>query len=103
MLALQGCSMTTDLFGGVKEQDRSRPPENATEYRCDDAHRFYVRMLDGDAAAWVILPERQFRLDRKAAGEYANSTTRLSLKGNVASLSDDADLRLSDCKVPEKS
>ena len=98
-----GCGGPFDPFGGVKELDRSKPPENATEYVCQGDHRFYLRLLDGNAAAWVILPERQFRLDRAAQGEYANHTTRLSLKQGEATLTDDSDLRLTGCKVPEKS
>lgn len=100
---LGGCGATTDLFGGVKELDRSRPPDNATEYRCNETQHFYVRYIDGDAAAWVILPERQFRLDRKSAGEYSNRTTRLEIKQGEASLTDDSDLKFVGCKVPEKS
>src|SRR5437868_1712825 len=100
---LAGCSTGIDLFGtGVREVDRSRPPANSTEYRCDDNKRFYVRLLD-DGAAWVILPERQFRLPKAADGQYANRTTTLQVKGNEASLTDKSDLHYNGCKVPEKS
>ena len=85
-------------FGGIKEQDTSRPPAGATVYRCDNSRHFFVRYLDNGAAAWVILPEREFRLN-KAGNSYSNGSDTLELKGGVATLSEGASVTYAGCKV----
>ena len=91
-LLLAGCgSVNLWPFGSEGMAERSRTPVNATEFQCDGGKRFYVRYLDGGAGAWVILPEREFRLDRAeaAAGtRYANATSSLEVNGNEAILRD---------------
>lgn len=87
---------------GKEPQERSRAPVNATEYQCAGAKRFYVRLLDGGAAAWLILPEREVRLDKVAAergARYSNGKAVLDITGNEATLNDDAAISLSGCKA----
>ena len=76
----------------TKEVARSRVPPNSTEYRCDAGKSFFLRTTD-PAAAWVILPEREFRLDRVAgaASRYENRVARLELNGEQATLTDGPD------------
>ena len=71
-------------FGGDKPPERNRAPANATEYQCAGGKRFYVRYLEG--AAWIILPEREFRLNKTdVAGRYGNGSTVLeTAEGGVA-------------------
>ena len=103
VIALAGCTGVTDtltggLFG-VKEVDRSRPPENATLYACDGGKSFYLRLRDD--AAWVILSEREFRLD-KATGvpgtHYANRAASLDIDQSGATLVDAPDISYTGCK-----
>lgn len=101
-LALAGCSGVTDtltggLFG-VKELDRSRAPANAVQYACDGGSSFYLRLQDN--AAWVILPEREFRLDKTAASgtRYANRAASLDIDPNGATLVDAPDISYTGCK-----
>lgn len=77
------------------------PPPNATAYRCDGGKQFYVRMLAG-GAAWVILPEREFRLDKTAGaeGRYSSGAARLEIKADEASLSDGSAQGYTGCRVP---
>ena len=100
-LALTGCAS----FFSTKEIERSRVPANATEYRCDAGRSFFLRRADGGASAWIILPEREFRLDKaQGAGErYTNRVATLELKGDEATLVD-GDLKFDGCKVapPQK-
>ena len=66
-LLLAGCGeMKVNLwpFGSDTVQERSRTPANATEYQCAAGKRFYVRTLEGGTAVWLILPEREVRLER---------------------------------------
>src|SRR5438105_292716 len=99
-LALAGCS---GLFG-AKEIERSRVPQGATEYRCDAGRSFYLRR-EGGASAWIILPEREFRLDKaQGSGErYSSRVATLELKGDEAALVD-GDLKFDGCRVapPQK-
>lgn len=106
-LLLQGCGgvSVSDLwpFDGSKGQELSRVPANSTLYQCDGNKRFYVRYMDNGAYAWIILPEREFRLDKVAsapAARYSNSKATLEDKGGVLALSDGPTVSYTGCKVP---
>jgi membrane-bound inhibitor of C-type lysozyme len=102
-LLLSACSsINLDAFsmGGVKEQDTSRAPAGATAYQCDAGKRLFVRYLDNGAAAWVILPEREFRLNKESAGNrYSNGKDTLELKDKEATLWDGANAVYAGCKA----
>ena len=88
-------------FTGSKEQDVSRTPPGATAYACDGGKRLYVRYLDNGAAAWVILPEREFRLGKIASASgtrYSNGNDALDVKDGVATLYDGAAVTHAGCK-----
>ena len=89
-------------FSGDPVQERSRTPANATEYQCAAGKRFSVRILEGGAAVWLILPEREVRLEKLGAGagmRYSNGIAVLELNGSDASLSDGAAATYSACKT----
>lgn len=104
-LMLSACgSMSMNLwpFGGGKEQDPSRTPVGATAYQCEGGKRLFVRYLDNGAAAWVILPEREFRLNKIAsssATRYSNGNATLDIKDGGATLSDGTVVTHAGCKV----
>lgn len=87
----------------VDEQGRALVPANATHYVCDANRGFYLRFLAA-GEAWVILPEREFRLDRvvAAAGRrYSNGAATLDLGADAAaeaSLNDGPAIAYSGCK-----
>jgi membrane-bound inhibitor of C-type lysozyme len=89
-------------FGGSKEEDLSRPPPGATAYACEGGTRLFVRYLDNGAAAWVILPEREFRLNKATSGtgtRYSNGSATLDIKDSGATLSDGAVVTHAGCKA----
>ena len=89
-------------FGNDTPQERSRTPANATEYQCSAGKRFYVRTLEGGAAVWLILPEREVRLNKLGAGtdqRYSNGIAVLELKGSEATLTDGAAAGFTGCKT----
>ncbi|MDA8261028.1 MAG: MliC family protein [Betaproteobacteria bacterium] len=90
-------------FGGDSTiQERPRTPANAIEYQCAGNKRFFLRTLEGGAAVWLILPEREVRLDRLGAGEgarYSKGNTVLELGGAEATLSDGAAVAFTGCKA----
>lgn len=104
-LLLGACSsVSIDLwpFGGGKEQDLSRTPPGATAYTCEGGRRLFVRYLENGAAAWVILPEREFRLNKATSTSgtrYSNGNATLDVKDGAATLSDGAVVTHAECKA----
>ena len=100
---LTGCgSVNLWPFGGGKEAERSRTPAHATEYQCNGGKRFYVRYLDSGGAAWVIFPEREFRLDKVASesgARYSNGIALLETNGSEATLRDGPTSAFTGCKA----
>ena len=89
-------------FGGDSIQERSRTPANATEYQCAAGKRIYVRTLEGGAAVWLILPERELRLERIGAENsprYGKGNITLDLSGNMAAIKDGNAIPSLDCKT----
>jgi membrane-bound inhibitor of C-type lysozyme len=99
--ACAGVNVSLWPFGGDKEQDPSRTPAGATAYQCENGKRLFVRYLE-NGAAWVILPEREFRLDKTAAASgtrYSNDSAALEIRDGVATLSDGAAVTHAGCKA----
>jgi membrane-bound inhibitor of C-type lysozyme len=97
-----GCSSVNLWpFGSEGAREYSRTPANATEYQCDGGKRFYVRELQG-GSVWIILAERQFRLDKIASPEgtrYGNGTATLDVNGAEATLRDGGAVAFIGCKA----
>ena len=79
-------------------------PANSTEYVCDKGRKFYVRLIDSGASAWLILPEREVSLAKVASanGRYSNGITTLEIDGTNATLDDGPANLFKGCKVPGK-
>ena len=90
-------------FGGDSTiQERPRTPANATEYQCAGGKRIYLRTLEGGAAVWLILPEREVRLDRigaEGSTRYSKGNTVLEITGSEARLNDGATVSFAGCKA----
>ena len=86
-LTLAGCGSVSLWPFGESENEKSRRPANATEYRCADAKAFFVRQLDG-GAVWLIAPDREIRLDKQADGRYGVGRVLLEISGDGATLTD---------------
>jgi len=101
LAACSSISLNTLPFSGTKERDTSRAPDGASVYLCEGGKRLFVRYLDDGAAAWVILPEREFRLNKAGSGSgtrYGNGADALELEGGEATLFDGAKATHSGCK-----
>lgn len=89
-------------FGGEGGRELSRIPPNSTPYRCEGGKRFYLRTLDNGAAMWVILPEREFRLD-KAPGQtgmrFGSGRSVLEMSGEQVSLTDGPNASYAGCRI----
>jgi hypothetical protein len=103
LFLLAGCSMSMPSmsslwpFGEGEVKENSRKPANATEYRCAEGKTFYVRQLDG-GAVWLIAPDRDIRLDKKAEGSYGTGRVLLELGADGGALLVDPPASFSGCK-----
>lgn len=89
-------------FGNDSVQERPRGPANATEYQCAAGKRFYLRMMENGGAVWLILPERELRIDRlggDGTARYGKGGVTLELAGNAATLRDGGTTPWNDCKT----
>lgn len=103
VLILSACSgLPTKYlpFGSEKTPARSLVPVDATEFRCSGGKHFYVRHLDGGNAVWLILPDRELRLEKTATGtRYGNGIAVLDVNGSEATLADGAANAYAACKA----
>mgnify|MGYP006118778257 FL=1 len=75
-------------------------PEDTTEFQCANNEFFYLKYLDENNSVWVILKDRELRLDR-VEGEntsYANSTTNLDIEEEIAVIKVDSTALYEKCK-----
>ncbi|MBI4206741.1 MAG: MliC family protein [Betaproteobacteria bacterium] len=105
-LVLPACgSISLWPFGGEKSEIATRT-SNATEYQCAGGKRFHLRDLDNGSAAWIIFPDREFRLNKvvtSAAGtRYSNGATTLDMSGGEATLTDGSAVSFTGCKPAGK-
>lgn len=103
---LAGCGSMPSVwpFGSSSNPTHPSVPVGATAYNCDNGRKLYVRYIDNGKAAWVILPEREFRLNTMVSdsgARYSNGVATLETRGNEASLRDGAALTHANCKSGE--
>ena len=102
LLLLAGCSSVNLWpFGKGSSPAEAQIPPNSTEYVCDKGRKFYVRMIDNNTAAWLILPDREVSLVKvgSAGGSYSNGITTLHIDGKDATLDDGKANAFVDCKA----
>ena len=100
-LGLTACGGSWWPFGSTGADESARPPAGATEYSCAANKRLLVRYAPDGKSAWVIYPDREFRLDRvsAASGErYTNGVSTLTTQGEDAQLEESGTRLFVDCK-----
>jgi membrane-bound inhibitor of C-type lysozyme len=98
-LLLAGCGLWP--FGD-SGRETSRAPADATEYQCEGGKRFYLRYLNNGESAWIIFPERQFRLDKVASASgtrYAYGSSALDVTRDTLTLNDGSTGTYTGCKA----
>jgi hypothetical protein len=94
-----GCSGTWWPFGGGSGGEGYRVPAGATEFACADGKRLIVRFAADRKSVWVILPEREFRLEQSGSDErFSNGISTLSLQADTANLDTEGSRQFADCK-----
>ena len=92
-MLLASCSSVKDLnkvnfwpFGN-SDAPRVYQPANSVAYLCEGNKKFFVRMLDNGASAWLILPEREVLLTQSGSSKvYSNGISKLDLSADLATL-----------------
>lgn len=102
-LTATGCNTLNDMIPSWSgaPAEHSRTPANATEYQCAGGKRFYVRLIDNGASAWLIYPDREVALTKSSGGatRYSNGVAILDISGAEASLTDGPGITYSGCKA----
>ena len=95
---LSACSTVKDLTNvdlasmkvwpfGKTDAPRVYQPANSVPYMCEGNKKFFVRMLESGASAWLILPEREVLLAQSGTSKvYTNGISKLDLSSEVVSL-----------------
>ena len=97
--SLHGCSGGWWPFGRSSGEQQARLPEGATEYFCAQGKRLLVRYTPDGKSAWVIYPDREFRLDRVGSGErYSNGVSTLIARDDVVTLDSEGGTQFADCR-----
>ena len=97
--ALAGCGTISELWrGGPRELSRARP--DVLELRCAGGRTLALRMEPASKAAWIVLPDREYRLDAVAGDptRYSNGRTVLLEQGGAMSLEEGGVASVSGCR-----
>ncbi len=98
---LSACGGSWWPFGKSASEAAERIPAGATEYNCASGHRLLVRYTEDGKSAWVIYPDREFRLDRVAANSgdrFTNGVSTLTTQGEETMLEETGTKLFVDCK-----
>lgn len=100
-LGLTACGGSWWPFGGKGADESARVPAGATEYSCAGNRRMLVRYTADGKSAWVIYPDREFRLDRVSAASgdrFTNGVSTLTTQGEDTLLEESGTRLFADCK-----
>ena len=102
-------ALTLSACGGVQvwpfdsksSSAEVRTPENSTAYQCNGGKRFFVRLIENGAAAWVIYPDREVSLPKVsgAGTRYSNGVALLDMSSAEVTLTDGTAITYTACKV----
>ena len=86
--------------GGVRELPRT--PVDALAMECEGGKTLLLRMESSGKAAWIIFPDREFRLDRSDdPSRYSNGRATLVVRGDAMSLEEPGSPTLANCRRPQ--
>ena len=70
--------------------ERNNRPEDSVEYNCDKKKTFFLSYINKKKSVWLILPDREFRLNQIDGSEniYTNNITTLEISPGYAQIKD---------------
>lgn len=104
-ILLSACSVVAPFKVFKSEtKERSKNPENATEYVCEGNKRFFIRMLNNGNDAWLIFPDHEVNLAKSSTekNRYTSGSITLALEGDQTTLTDGDVLSYTACKAQAK-
>jgi len=99
---LAGCGGSSWMPWSRSSGEAPRTPPGAKGYACDGGKRLLVRFESDAKSAWVIYPDREFRLERVTSGSgerFSNGRTALSVKDGEAVLEEGGAVQFANCKL----
>ncbi|OYY50697.1 MAG: hypothetical protein B7X95_09325 [Methylophilaceae bacterium 17-44-8] len=101
-LCLSACSVLQPFkVFNTETKERSKNPENAIEYVCENNKHFFVRMLNKGADAWLIFPDHEVNLAQSTTekNRYVSGSITLVISGEQSTLTDGDVLAYTGCKA----
>ena len=84
-------------------QERNIRPEDSIKYDCDKKKTFFLLYLKEKKSVWVILPDREFRLNQidETQNIYTNDITTLEISPEQTQIKNEKEILYNQC-VEEK-
>ena len=88
-----------DIFS-FDDKSQSLSPDNSTQFICDQNRTFFLRYLEDNNAVWIILNNREFRLDKVLVDDnkYSNGKTVLEFFQDSVTISSNEKSLYKQCK-----
>ena len=88
----------SDIFSNVVLEKIIRP-EGSVEYNCDKKKTFFLLYLKEKKSVWVILPDREFRLNQidETQDIYTNNITTLAISPGQTQIENEKEILYSQC------
>ena len=88
----------SDVFSN-SIQERKIRPEESVQYNCDNQKIFYLLYKKKKKSVWVILPDREFRLNQvdESQNIYTNNITTLEISSGQTQIKDKKEILYSQC------
>ena len=106
LLLLNACSSInlnkekiTDIFS-LDDENQPISPENSIRFNCDQNQTFFLRYLEDKNAVWIILDNREFRLETDLVNDnkYSNGKTVLEISQRNVSITSNEKSLYKQCK-----
>ncbi|MDA9642619.1 hypothetical protein N9S84_00835 [Nitrosomonadales bacterium] len=74
-------------------------PENSIEYNCKNKKIFFLTYLNEKKSVWLVLPGREFKLNRidESENTYTNDITTLEISDEKTQIKNDKEVLYSEC------
>jgi len=88
----------SDVFSNEFEEKDLRP-EDSIEYNCDKKKSFFLFYLNEGKSVWVILPDREFKLDQVSESQsiYTNDITTLEISSENTQIKNEKEILYDQC------
>ena len=106
LLLLNACSSINldkekikDIFS-LDDENQILSPENSIQFTCNQNQTFFLRYLEDKNAVWIILDNREVRLEKELVNDnkYSNGKTVLEISEDNISITSNEKFIYKQCK-----